>query len=152
VIVTVAVAAALPLRVSGFGDTVQVVNAGLPEHANDTLVFKLIVGARESVYEAVWPAVTVTLVGEVVLSAKSGPVPDSNTECGVPVALSAIAIFAVLAPGPVGLKVTLIWQFAPAAIPVPQVFVCAKSPAFVPAIARLEILRAAVPVFVNCTT
>ena len=58
---------------------------------------------------------------------------------------------AVRVPVAVGLKVTLIVQFAPAATLVPQVFVCEKSPLFVPAIAMPEPLKVSValPVFVS---
>jgi len=45
----------------------------------------------------------------------------------------------------VGVKVTLIAQLVPAAILVPQLFVCAKSVGFVPPKAMPEILNPAVP-------
>ena len=45
------------------------------------------------------------------------------------------------------MKVTLMEQLAPAATLVPQVFVCAKSPLFVPAIVMLVRFRVAPPVF-----
>jgi hypothetical protein len=60
---------------------------------------------------------------------------------------------AVRLPVAVGLKVTLIVQFAPAATLAPQVFVCEKSPLFVPVMAIPEPLkvRVALPVFVKVT-
>src|SRR5581483_2501387 len=48
--------------------------------------------------------------------------------CGLPVALSLIVSVPVRLPVDVGVKSTEIWQFAPAARLVPQLFVCAKSP------------------------
>lgn len=57
------------------------------------------------------------------------------------------------APVAVGLKVTLIVQFAPAATLAPQVLFCEKSPLFVPAMVMPEPLkvRVALPVFVRVT-
>jgi hypothetical protein len=54
-------------------------------------------------------------------------------------------------PVAVGLNVTLIVQLAPAATLAPQVFVCEKSPLFVPPIAIPEPLNVstAFPVFVS---
>jgi hypothetical protein len=57
-------------------------------------------------------------------------------------------------PFAAGVKVTLIVQVAFAASvlePVGQVFVCAKSPAFVPAIVILVIVSGALPLFVSVT-
>src|SRR5271155_4279294 len=50
-------------------------------------------------------------------------VPDKGMVCGLPLALSAIETEAVRAPLAVGLKVTLIAQFALAAMLAPQVLV-----------------------------
>ncbi len=60
------------------------------------------------------------------------PVPLKPTVCGEPVALSVIVIDAVRAPVAVGLNVTLIEQVPLTASDAPQLFVSAKSPAFVP--------------------
>src|SRR6266851_1832291 len=79
------------------------------------------------------------------------PVPTSGTVCGLPAALSVMLIEAVRVPVAVGAKVTLIVQVAPAATEAPQVFVCAKSPLFVPVMAMLEIINAAVPVLDRLT-
>jgi hypothetical protein len=48
----------------------------------------------------------------------------SGTSCGLPEALSATLTFAVRVPFLVGVKVTVIVQFAPAATDFPQLFVC----------------------------
>ena len=54
-------------------------------------------------------------------------------------------------PLAVGLKVTLIVQFPPAATELPQLLLWAKSPAFVPVIARLVMLNVALPLLVRVT-
>ena len=56
------------------------------------------------------------------------PVPESDTDCGEPVALSAMLNVAVRDDLAVGLKVTEKVQFAPADKVAPQVVVFAKSP------------------------
>ena len=58
---------------------------------------------------------------------------------------------ALRAAATVGLNVTLIVQFAPAARLEPHVFVAAKSPEFVPEMAMLVIVRDAAPVFESVT-
>jgi hypothetical protein len=63
----------------------------------------------------------VTLAGANVTG--STPVPDSGTVCGLPGALSVIVRFPVRSPSWVGVNVTLITQFAPAASVAPQGFV-----------------------------
>jgi hypothetical protein len=50
-------------------------------------------------------------------------VPASETLCGLPLALSVMVTLAKRLPVAVGLKVTLMEQFAPAATLAPQVFV-----------------------------
>jgi hypothetical protein len=54
-------------------------------------------------------------------------------------------------PFAVGLNVMLMVQLAPVAKVDPQVLVCAKSPAFVPAIEMLLIVILALPAFVRVT-
>lgn len=79
----------------------------------------------------------------------STPVPVSDTPWGLPAALSVMLTLPVRFPMAVGLKVTLIAQFAPAArvaLLAGHVFVSAKSPLLVPVIAMLVIVSAAVPV------
>lgn len=55
-------------------------------------------------------------------------------------------------PEAVGLKTALMEQDPPAAIELPQVFVCEKSPPLVPVTVTLVIVSAAVPVLVKVTT
>jgi len=90
------------------------------------------------------------LVGEAL---KAGlvlvPVPERITLCGLPVALSVKVTAAARAPVVVGLKVTLTVQMAPAALLAPQLLVWAKSPEFVPVIAMLVMLKAALPVLLR---
>jgi hypothetical protein len=75
------------------------------------------------------------------------PVPLRRIVCGLPVALSVRVIVPLRVPGAVGLKVTLIVQFAPAARVKPQSFV---SPKF--ALATMFVmLRVAVPELVSVT-
>src|ERR1700730_5922879 len=62
-------------------------------------------------------------------------IPPSDTCCGLPAALSVTLSAAARVPLAVGLKVTLTLQLAPAASELPQVWVCEKSPPFVPVIA-----------------
>jgi hypothetical protein len=68
--------------------------------------------------------------------------------------LSLIETLALRLPLAVGLKVTLIVQFAPAASVLGlrgQVLVCAKSPALVPLIPTLVMVSAAFPLLVSVT-
>ncbi len=55
--------------------------------------------------------------------AEVSPAPERATVCGLPLALSVIVTIADRAPAAVGVKVTMIVQFAPAATLVPQAFV-----------------------------
>jgi len=59
---------------------------------------------------------------------KSSPVPESATVCGLFEALSVMLNVPVRFPPAVGVKITLIAQFAFSATELPQVFVSAKSP------------------------
>jgi hypothetical protein len=54
-------------------------------------------------------------------------------------------------PAALGVKATLIVQLDPAETLEPQLFVCAKSPLFVPPIEMLEMLTAAPPEFDSVT-
>src|ERR1700682_2068234 len=74
------------------------------------------------------------------------PVPLRVTWCGLPDALSTIAIAALRSPVAVGLKVTLMLQLPPAARVPPHVFVWTKSFAFAPTTATLVIASVASPV------
>ncbi len=78
------------------------------------------------------------------------PVPESDTDCGLPPALSVMVTDAVSALAREGVNVTAIVQFAPAATELPQVSaISAKSLALAPAIARPVMLKAALPVLLN---
>ena len=90
------------------------------------------------------------LVGERLTRADVAvPVPERPTVCGLPLALSVMLTQAVRLPPAEGVNVTLIVQLAPAATLDPQLLVCAKSLAFVPASARLVMLKAALPVLLR---
>ena len=85
---------------------------------------------------------------------KSVPVPVSETECGLPGALSVIVTEAVRLPVADGVNVTLMEQlaFTPSvALLAGHVFVCAKSLLFVPVTAMLEMVSGAAPELVSAT-
>jgi hypothetical protein len=92
----------------------------------------------------------VRLVGER-LGAGAVPVPERATVWGLPLALSVMLTEAERLPLAVGVKVTLIVQLLLAATELPQVLVWAKSLALAPVIARLVMLKAAVPVLLRVT-
>ena len=73
----------------------------------------------------------------------------SGTACGLPAALSVTLTFADRAPVAVGRKVTLMVQVPEGATLGKQLFVCVKSPLFVPVIAMLEIVSVPAPVLVR---
>jgi len=79
---------------------------------------------------------------------KSCPVPESDTVCGLPAALSLTLKVPVLVPVVVGSKNTPIEQLAPAATLLPQAFSAPKSAGLV---ATLLIVSVALPVFVTVT-
>ena len=71
------------------------------------------------------------------------PLPLRASACGLPLALSVIDTVALRLPVAVGVKVTLMVQFDPAANvfgPRGQVLVCAKSPGLVPARLMLAVV------------
>jgi hypothetical protein len=78
-------------------------------------------------------------------------VPASDTVCGLGglVALSVIVRVPVRAPVDVGEKVTLIVQFAPAAMPPPQLSISPKSLALAPVIIRLAMVKTELPVLLK---
>jgi hypothetical protein len=82
------------------------------------------------------------LEGETLIPA-AAPVPERLTVWAL--TLLAIETAAVRFPLAEGVKVTLMVQLAPAATLDPQLLVWAKSPAFVPVIVTLEIVRAELP-------
>src|SRR5579859_7644932 len=71
---------------------------------------------------------SVNEVAERVSCAVDPPVPLNVTVCGLPGALSVIAIEPDLGPVAVGVKVIVSVQFAPTATEPPQLLVTAKSP------------------------
>ena len=80
------------------------------------------------------------------------PVPDRATICGLPLALSVTEMLAVREPVAVGLNVTLIVQFAPAARvagETGQLFARVKSPGFAPVIPKALIVMGALPVLLS---
>lgn len=85
------------------------------------------------------------------LTAAAAPVPDRLNACGLPLALSATLNDAVRLPLAEGVKVTLTVHPAPTATELPQLLLWAKSPALAPAIARLLIVSAALPLLVRVT-
>src|ERR1700674_4240312 len=99
------------------------------------------------VVPTVWAAY-VALLGVNVTGAM--PVPDSGTVCGLFAALSVIVMLPVRAPSWVGVKVTLMMQFAPAASVLPQGFVLATG-AKSPLTTMLLMFSVALPVFVIVT-
>jgi len=88
------------------------------------------------------------LVGE---SFAAVPIPVRPTFSGLPAALSVTLRAAVRVPLAVGLNFTLMVQLPPAGNELPQVWVCAKSDALVPAIAMAVMVMLVVPVFLSVT-
>jgi hypothetical protein len=106
-----------------------------------------VTGCAALVVPTVWPA-KVKLVGARVTPV----VPVSGTVCVLPPPSSLMDTEAVLVPTAVGVNVTLIVQLPPAATVVPQVFVCAKSPASPPVmLTPLIVIVADGRVFVSVT-
>src|SRR5438874_299907 len=82
------------------------------------------------------------------------PVPLSATVCGLPLALSVIDRLALRVPVAVGVKVTLMLQEALAARVVGlmgHMLVWVKSPALVPLIPIVLMVRSALPLLVSVT-
>jgi hypothetical protein len=105
-------------------------------------VFVIVAVCAVLVVFTVWLA-NVSVVGAtVIVIVAAAPVPVSVTVCGLPVALSAIESVAERAPLAAGLNVTLIAQLVLPGMPLPQVFVCAKSPALAPVNEIPEIVSA----------
>jgi len=148
-IVTVVVAAA-PLGVTVVGEKLQVASEGSPVQAKLTGWLKPLDGVTVSVVLPEAPAATDIEPGlelSVKLPAGAGAaVPVSEAVCGLPAALSAIEIEAVLLPAAVGWKTTVIVHVALCATDVPQVLVSVKSLEFVPVMLIEVMLSAALPV------
>ena len=92
----------------------------------------------------------VRLIG-LNLTAGAKPVPESGTLCGLLAALSVTVTLADRAPVVVGLKTTLMVQFAPASTCKPQLLVCLKSVASGRVIVIVLIFSVALPVLVKVT-
>jgi len=119
------VAVPLGAGVTDVGVSVHIAPPGAPVHAAVTAEEKPFMEVTVTVNVAVWPAVMVVVGGEAMIE-KSGvalvPVPDSKTCCGEPVGpVNAMLSVADSSEDKVGLKVTLMVQFAPAGRAVVQV-------------------------------
>src|SRR5437870_3912018 len=138
------------------GDTVQVEPMSAPAHARPTGDLNPPIGVMVTVNVRVFPAFTFSVAAGPV-NPKSGaavPFPLSVMICGLPPGLEERRVGTVRAPEAVGVKVTLMVQFAPAAKvaglvgqALAPVLVAAKSPEA----ANELIVKAAVPVFVSVT-
>lgn len=99
------------------------VSDGNPEQASETKLAKEpATGETVIMYVALLPRLTDAVLG-LADTEKSCPVPVSVMLCGLERRLSAILIAPGSAPAAVGVKVTFIVQFDPAARDVPQLFV-----------------------------
>jgi len=111
-----------------------------------------VTGCTALVVPRVW-LLKIRLVA-VRLTAGALPVPARFTVCGLNVALSVMATAAVRVPEAPGVKVTLIAQVPPAATERGergQLLVSTKSPALVPATAKLVMLKGVFPSLVRMT-
>src|SRR5271169_3413011 len=96
----------------------------------------------------VWLAKLRLAVDKVTAGAFAAvPVPVKLTVCGLPLALSVMVIVPGCEPVVVGVNVTLMVQFAPAATEAPQVLVCV----YFALAAMLVMVSAAVPGLVSVT-
>src|SRR5437016_2990337 len=138
------------------GDTVQVEPMSAPAHARPTGDLNPPIGVMVTVNVRVFPAGSFAVAARPVdpHTGAAVPFPLSVMICGLPPALSASDSVPVRAPEAVGVKVTLMVQFAPAAKvaglvgqALAPVLVAAKSPEG----ANELIVKAAVPVFVSVT-
>src|SRR5947199_50019 len=136
------------------GDTVQVEPMSAPAHARPTGDLKPPIGVMVTVDVRVFPAFTFAVAAGPVnpKSAAAVPLPLSVMICGLPPALSVTDSDPVRAPEAVGVKVTLMVQFAPAA-KVAGLVGQALAPVLVAAksleAANELIVKAAAPVFVS---
>src|SRR2546429_38659 len=138
------------------GDTVQVEPMSAPAHARPTGDLNPPIGVMVTVNVRVFPAFTFSVAAGPV-NPKSGaavPFPLSVMICGLPPALSVTDSVPVRAPEAVGVKVTLMVQFAPAATAAGLVGQ-ALAPVLVAAnslkAAEASIINAVAPLFVRVT-
>jgi hypothetical protein len=127
------------------GDDVAQLRAAFPENP--------FTGEKLSVKLVEPPALTVAVVeppdgGAMV---KSVAVPSSAIVCGLPLAFVLMVTDAARLPTVVGLKVTVITQFAPLLTLPPQLSLRVKSPAFAPVSVMPEIVSVAPPLLVSVT-
>ena len=80
------------------------------------------------------------------------PVPESDTDCGLPLALSVMVSEAVRVPAAAGVNKIAMVQLPPAATEELQVSASVKSAASAPVKAMLEMLKLALPVLLRVTT
>src|SRR5208337_3851045 len=128
---------------SGRRETPVMVSTAVPVLASVTDCFAL------TVSRTCWPNERVD--GKRFAAGAPAPVPLKLIVWGLPLALSVMETDALRDPVADGVNVTLIVQLAPAPTLVPQLFVWAKSPEFVPLRAMLDMLREALPVFESIT-
>ena len=107
----------------------------------EALLSRTVIGLL--VVPTAWPA-NVNLLGANLIVC---PIPCMSTVCGLPASLENTMRSPYRMPEVAGTKLTVILQVAPAATPVPQVFVWVKGPF----VAMLEIVRAEFPVLVRVT-
>ena len=113
-------------------DRMEMVMAALPE------LVRVIVWAA-LVAPTAWLA-KVRLAGDkLAAGALAVAVPEKVTDCGLPVALSAMLRVVVLAPAAEGLNMTWTKQLAPAASAPPQLLVWVKSLALAP-VSMIEVM------------
>lgn len=117
----------LPFGVTCPGVTLQTESAGAPLQDSDTCWLNPPSGVTASVKFVAWPAFSVEDPEEIDTE-KSIPVPVRVSNCVLGEALSVTDSDPDRVPPAVGLKVTLMEQFAPAAKLAPQVLVWLKSP------------------------
>lgn len=129
VTITVAVMVPAPLGVNVPGLTVQFAAWGAPWHVTLTIWLNPPVGVTLAVKLAGCPAVVLTEPVDVAIEKfpllAAEPAPVRLTNCGLPVALSVIFRLPARVPVVVGVNVTLIAQFPPAANELPQLLVSA---------------------------
>jgi hypothetical protein len=94
----------------------------MPSTDHVALVFELPLTVAVNCF--VWFTWTEAEVGEIATDTPDAPVPVSDTICGLLGSESVSVSVPVRVPVAVGVKVTLTLQLAPAATPVPQLFVC----------------------------
>jgi hypothetical protein len=129
--------AELPFTETDAGDTLQVAEDGAPLQLNVTVPLNPPIGTTCKLYFVVCPALTVAEVEQfppagqlppvATPSEKSVAVPESETVCGLPTALSVIVRVPARSPPAVGAKLTWVRQLAPAATEPAQLLVSEKS-------------------------